>query len=70
MLKLKAEPRKVKENKLFGYELQLHAHKGSGFDNWKNLKNLICERRIVQLRRTRKQIRILLFQMKKSNGVS
>ena len=47
VLKLKAEPLKVKENKLLGYELQLQGHNGFGFDNWNILKNLICERRIV-----------------------
>ena len=34
LLKLKGEERKTVNNKIVGYNLQLHAHNGSGFDTW------------------------------------
>ena len=46
LLKLKGEERKVK-NKIVEYNLQMHAHKGSGFDTWIILNNLPCDRHIV-----------------------
>ena len=45
-LKLKGEERKDK-NKSVKYNLQLHAHNGSGFDAWIILNNLSCDRHIV-----------------------
>ena len=45
-LKLKGEERKV-ENKIVEYNLQLHAHNGSGFDTWIILNNLPCDKHIV-----------------------
>ena len=47
-LKLKGEEHKVK-NKIVEYNLQLHAHNGSGFDTWKILNNLDCDKHIVNL---------------------
>ena len=46
-LKLKEE-RKVK-NKIVEYNLQLHAHNGSGFDTWIILNNLDCDKHIVTI---------------------
>ena len=46
-LKLKGEEYKDKEGKILEYNLELHAHKGSGFDTWYVLKNLPCDKRIV-----------------------
>ena len=45
-LKLKGEERKV-NNKIVEYNLQLHAHNGSGFDTWIILNNLRCDKHIV-----------------------
>ena len=45
-LKLKGDARKV-NNKIVEYNLQMHAHNGSGFDTWIILNNLPCDRRIV-----------------------
>ena len=45
-LKLKGEERKVK-NKTVEYNLQMHAHNGSGFDTWVILNNLPCDKHIV-----------------------
>ena len=45
-LKLKGEERKTK-NKNVEYNLQLHAHNGSGFDRWPVLNNLGCDKHIV-----------------------
>ena len=47
-LKLKREERKVK-NKIFEYNLQMHAHNGSGFDTWIILNILLCDKHIVDL---------------------
>ena len=44
-LKLKGEERKVK-NKIVEYNLQFHAHNGSGFDTWTILNNLPCDKHI------------------------
>ena len=45
-LKLKGRERKVK-NKIVEYNLQMHAHNGSGFDTWIILNNLRCDKHIV-----------------------
>ena len=45
-LKLKGEERMVK-NKIVEYNLQLHAHNGSGFDTWIIINNLRCDKHIV-----------------------
>ena len=45
-LKLKGEERKLK-NKIVEYNLQMHAHNGSGFDAWIILNNLPCDKHIV-----------------------
>ena len=46
LIKLKGEERKI-INKIVEYNLQMHAHNGSGFDTWIILKNLHCDRHIV-----------------------
>ena len=46
-LKLKEE-RKIK-NKIVEYNLQSHAHNGSGFDTWIVLNNLDCDKHIVKI---------------------
>ena len=46
-LKLKREENKDKKGKVLEYNLQLHAHNGSSFDTWIVLKNLPCDKRIV-----------------------
>ena len=46
LLKLKGEDRKV-NNKIVEYNLQMHAHNGSGFDTWIILNNLPYDRHIV-----------------------
>ena len=46
LLKLKGEERKVK-NKILEYNLQHHAHNGSGFDTWIVSNNLPCDKHIV-----------------------
>ena len=46
LLKLKGEERKV-NNKIVEYNLQMHAHNGSGFDTWIILNNLRCDKHIV-----------------------
>ena len=47
LLKLKGDERKTINNKIVEYNLQLHAHNGSGFDTWIILNNLPCDRHIV-----------------------
>ena len=47
-LKFKGDERKVK-NKIVEYNLQMHAHNGSGFDTWIILNNLPCDKRIVDI---------------------
>ena len=51
-------------HKIVEYQLQLHAHNGSGFDTWKNLFNLTCERNICNIIKSGKGI----FSMKSFNG--
>ena len=46
LLKLKGEERRV-SNKIVEYNLQIHAHNGSGFDTWIILNILPCDRHIV-----------------------
>ena len=46
LLKLKGEEIKV-NNKIVEFNLQMHAHNGSGFDTWIILNNLPCDRHIV-----------------------
>ena len=46
LLKLKGEERKV-NNKIVEYNLQMHAHNGSGFDTWIIINNLPSDRHIV-----------------------
>ena len=47
-LKLKGGERKVK-NKIVEYNLQMHAHNGSGFDTWVVLNSLPCDTHIVDI---------------------
>ena len=46
-LKLKEEERRSVNNKIVEYNLQMHAHNGSGFDTWIILNNLPCDKHIV-----------------------
>ena len=46
-MKIKGEEYKDKKGKVLEYNLQLHAHNGSGFDTWIVLNNLPCGKRIV-----------------------
>ena len=46
LVKIKGEERKV-NNKIVEYNLQMHAHNGSGFDTWIILNNLPCDKHIV-----------------------
>ena len=62
-LKLKGEERKVK-NKIVEYNLQLHAHNGSGFDTWIVLNNLRCDKHIVNIIKNAKGI----IELKVFNG--
>ena len=48
LLKIKGEERKVKIKSL-EYNLQLHAHNGSGFDTWIILNNLPCDKHNVDI---------------------
>ena len=48
-LKFKGEERKTINNKNVENNIQLHAHNGSGFDTWINLKNLRCDKHIVDI---------------------
>ena len=63
-LKLKGEERKVK-NKIVEYNLQMHAHNGSGFDTWINLNNLPCDKHIVDIIKNEKGI----IELKVFNGL-
>ena len=47
-LKLKGEELKIR-NKVVEYNLQSHAHIGSGFDTWIILNNLPCDKNIVDI---------------------
>ena len=63
-LKLKGEERKVK-NKIVEYNLQMHAHSGSGFDTWIILNNLPCDKHIVDIIKNGKGI----IELKVFNGL-
>ena len=64
LLKLKGEERKVK-NKIVEYNLQMHAHNGSGFDTWIVLNNLPCDKHIVDIIKNGKGI----IELKVFNGL-
>ena len=63
--KLKGEERKIK-NKIVEFDLQLHAHNGSGFDTWIILINLDCDKHIVKVNKNGKGI----IELKVFNGYS
>ena len=63
-LKLKGNERKVK-NKIVEYNLQMHAHNGSGFDTWIILNNPPCDKHIVDNIKYGKGI----IELKVFNGV-
>ena len=63
-LKLKGEEYKDKTGKVLEYQLQLHAHNGSGFDTWIVLNTLPCDKRIVNLIKNGKHI----IELKVLNG--
>ena len=47
-LKLRADERRISlKYKVVDYNLQLHAHNGSGFDTWIVLKNVPCDKHLV-----------------------
>ena len=48
-LKFRGDEYKDKKGKVVEYNLQLHAHNGSGFDTWIVLNNLPCDKRIVNI---------------------
>ena len=64
-MKLKGEERKDKENKFLEYNLQSHAHNGSGFDILIVLNNLPCDKRIVNIVKNGKGI----IELKVFNGL-
>ena len=63
LLKFKGGELKIK-NKNVEYNLQLHAHIGSGFDTWIVLNNLDCDKRIVDIIKNGKDI----IEIKVFNG--
>ena len=63
-LKLKGEEYKDKKGKVLEYNLQLHAHNGSGFDTWIVLNNLSSDKRIVNIIKNGKGI----IELKVFNG--
>ena len=63
-LKLKGDERKVK-NKIVDYNLQMHAHNGSGFDTWIVLNNLPCDKHNVDIIKKGKGI----IELKVFNGL-
>ena len=48
-IKLKGDEYKDKKGNFLEYNLQLHAHSGSGFDCWIVLNILPCDKRIVNI---------------------
>ena len=62
-LKLKGEEYKI-NNEVVEYNLQMHAHNGSGFDTWIVLNNLDCDKRIVNVVKNGKGI----IELKVFNG--
>ena len=63
-LKLKGDERKVR-NKIVKYNLQMHAHNGSGFDTWIGLNNLPCDKHTVDSIKNGKGI----IELKVFNGL-
>ena len=63
-LKSKGEEYKDKKGKVLEYNLQLHAHNGSGFDTWIVLNKFSCDRRIVNIIKNGKSI----IELKVFNG--
>ena len=63
-LKLKGDERKV-QKKINEYNLQIHAHTGSGFDTWIVLNNLPCDKHIVDIIKNGKGI----IELKVVNGL-
>ena len=59
MKNIKTEKAKIE------YNLQLHAHNGSGFDTWIVLNNLSCDKRIVNIIKNGKSI----IELKVFNGL-
>ena len=47
LLKIEGEKPKTVNIKIIEYNLQMHAHNGSGFDTWIILNNLPCDKHIV-----------------------
>ena len=62
-LKLKGEEKRVRK-KVVEYNLQLHAHNGSGFDTWIILNNIDCDKHIVNVPKNCKGI----IELKIING--
>ena len=63
--KLKVEERRTSlNNKIVEYNLQLHAHNGSGFDTWIIFNNLPCDKHIVAIIKNGKGI----IELKVFNG--
>ena len=56
LFKFKGEESKNINNKNVEYNLQLHAHNGSGFDTWIILNNLPCDKRILDIIKNEKSI--------------
>ena len=55
-MKVKGEEYKNQKGKVLEYNLQLHAHNGSGFDTWIVLKDLSSDKRIVNIIKNSKGI--------------
>ena len=55
VLKIKSEERKF-QKRIVEFFLQLHAHNVSGFDIWTILKNLSCDKRVVDINKKGKGI--------------
>ena len=49
LLSLTGEPKRLVENKIVEYRLQMHAHNGSGLDTWIILNNVTSERNICKV---------------------
>ena len=55
---------RIKKNKVLEYNLQLHAHNGSGLDTWIVLSNLSCDKRVVNKIKNGK----VIFELNVFNG--
>ena len=69
-LKLKRDQRKIINNKIVEYDLQLHAHDGSGFDTWIILNNLHCDKHIADIVENGKgviSLRVFIGYIEKKN---